>query len=188
MMSPQTRKTAAASPLPGDRNRSGSLRYIEAPQAFEPDDRPSVFLAGATVGCPDWQSQAVDLLARAGFDGTVLNPRPSRNAGTDPYTAWAPFGWQDRYIRRADLVLFWNPIGLVRVHACYEAGLFTPYGGTVVVGCNPADPAQRANRVLLAHRLPWLPVADTLADTVAAALAALDPARSADTADRPSKP
>ncbi|MEU4586598.1 hypothetical protein AB0F92_31760 [Kitasatospora aureofaciens] len=146
-----------------------NLRYVEAP---EPDGRPAVFLAGATVGCRDWQSEAVDLFATAGFDGTVLNPRPSRNPATDPYRAWQPFGWQDRNIRRTDVVLFWNPIGHVRVHDCYEAG-FTPYGGTVIVGCTPADPAQRANRVLLANLMPWLPVADTLAATVAAALAAL---------------
>ncbi|MFD7645695.1 hypothetical protein ACFV4P_34185 [Kitasatospora sp. NPDC059795] len=151
----------------------GRLRYVEAPEPFEPDGRPSVFLAGATVGCPDWQWKAVELLARAGFDGTVLNPRPSRNPATDPYAAWEPLGWQDRNIRRTAAVVFWNPIGPMRVQDCYEAGLFTPYGGLVVVGCDPADPVQRANRVLLAHRMPWLPVADSLAGTVAAALAAL---------------
>ncbi|MEV0530871.1 hypothetical protein [Kitasatospora sp. NPDC050463] len=149
------------------------LRYLEAPEPYAPDGRPAVFLAGATVDCPDWQSEAVDLFAIAGFDGTVLNPRPSRNPATNPYLAWLPFGWQDRNIRRTDVVLFWNPIGHVRVHDCYEAGLFSPYGGTVVVGCDPADPVQRANRVLLANLMPWLPVADTLADTVAAALATL---------------
>ncbi|MFJ8628162.1 hypothetical protein ACIRD3_35735 [Kitasatospora sp. NPDC093550] len=152
---------------------TASLRYIEAPEPYEPDALPSVFLAGATVGCPDWQWEAVELLASAGFEGTVLNPRPSRNRATDPYAAWAPFGWQDRNIRRTSAVLFWNPIGHVRVHDCYEAGLFSPYGGTVVVGCDPADPVQQANRVLLAHLMPWLPVTDTLADTVAAALTAL---------------
>ncbi|MEV7123983.1 hypothetical protein [Kitasatospora griseola] len=151
----------------------GRLRYVEAPEPFEPDGRPSVFLAGATVGCPDWQWEAVDLLARAGFDGTVLNPRPSRTPATDPYAAWAPLGWQDRNIRRTSVVLFWNPIGHLRVQDCYEAGVFTPYGGAVVVGCDPTDPVQRANRVLLAHRMPWLPVADSLPGTVAAALTAL---------------
>ncbi|WP_441245211.1 hypothetical protein [Kitasatospora sp. McL0602] len=149
------------------------LRYIEAPAPYEPDGLPSVFLAGATVGCPDWQSEAVDLLASAGFEGAVLNPRPSRNPATDPYAAWAPFGWQDTNIRRTALVLFWNPLGHVRVHDCYEAGLFTPYGGAVVVGSDPADPVQRANRVLLGHLMPWLPVADSLAGTVTAALAVL---------------
>ncbi len=59
----------------------------------------------------------------------------------------------------------------MRVHDCYEAGLFTPYAGAVVVGCDPSDPVQRANRVLLANLMPWLPVADTLASTVTAALA-----------------
>ncbi|MCX4752519.1 hypothetical protein [Kitasatospora purpeofusca] len=149
------------------------LRYLEVPQPYAPDGRPAVFLAGATVDCPDWQSEAVNLFAIAGFDGTVLNPRPSRNPATNPYLAWLPFGWQDRNIRRTDVVLFWNPIGHVRVHDCYEAGLFSPYGGTVVVGCDPADPVQRANRVLLANLMPWLPVADTLAGPVAAALATL---------------
>ncbi|MFB7474329.1 hypothetical protein [Kitasatospora sp. NPDC056184] len=158
---------------PGGALTTASLRYIEAPEPFEPDTLPSVFLAGATIGCPDWQWEAVGLLASAGFEGTVLNPRPSRNPATDPYAVWAPFGWQDRNIRRTSAVLFWNPIGHVRVHDCYEAGLFSPYGGAVVVGCDPADPVQQANRVLLAHLMPWLPVADSLAGTVTAALAAV---------------
>ncbi|MFB8201919.1 hypothetical protein [Kitasatospora purpeofusca] len=144
------------------------LRYIKAPQPFEPDGHPSIFLAGATIGCPDWQWEAVTLLAIA---GSVLNPRPSRNPATDPYAAWRPSGWQDTNIRRTSVVMFWNPIGHVRVQDCYEAALFTPYGGTVIVGSDPADPVQRANQVLLGHLMPWLPVADTLAATVTAALA-----------------
>ncbi|MGW2542528.1 hypothetical protein ACWC5I_17045 [Kitasatospora sp. NPDC001574] len=154
---------------------AAGLRYVEAPQPYEPDGRPSLFLAGATIGCPDWQSEAVDLLTTAGFEGTVLNPRPSRTRATDPYRAWRPFGWQDTNIRRCSAVLFWNPIGPARVQDCYEAGLFTPFGGAVVVGSDPADPVQQANRVLLAQCMPWLPVADTLAATVEAALAALGP-------------
>ncbi|WP_033825799.1 MULTISPECIES: hypothetical protein [unclassified Kitasatospora] len=174
MTTPPTHHTVALGSAPGRRDGGPErLRYIEAPEPFEPDGLPSVFLAGATVGCPDWQSETVDLLEAAGFDGTVLNPRPSRDPATDPYAAWAPFGWQDTNIRRTSVVLFWNPLGHVRVHDCYEADLFSPYGGTVVVGCDPADPVQQANRVLLANLMPWLPVADTLADTVAAALAAL---------------
>ncbi|GAA2118114.1 hypothetical protein GCM10009759_65110 [Kitasatospora saccharophila] len=154
------------------------LRYIEAPQQFEPDGLPSVYLAG-TVDCPDWQSQAVRLLADADFEGTVLNPRPSRNSVADPYAAWTPLGWQDRNIRRVDVVLFWNPIGHHHVRNCYEARLFTGRGGAVVVGCDLADPVQRAHRALLLHAVPWLPVADTLAATVCAALAELEAAASA---------
>ncbi|MFJ1707161.1 hypothetical protein [Kitasatospora sp. NPDC088346] len=174
MTTPPTHHTVALGHAHGRRDGGPErLRYIEAPTPFKPDGRLSVFLAGATVGCPDWQLEAVDLLAGTGFDGTVLNPRPSRHPATDPYAAWAPFGWQDTNIRRASLVLFWNPIGHVRVQDCYEAGLFSPYGGAVVVGSDPADPVQKANRVLLGHLMPWLPVADTLAETVTAALAAL---------------
>ncbi|MGW4694388.1 hypothetical protein OU787_25385 [Kitasatospora sp. YST-16] len=178
--------TTRPAPLPGPASPGSAepsfardgLRYIEAPQPFEPDGLPSVYLAGATVDCPDWQSQAVRLLEAAGFEGTVLNPRPSRNAAADPYAAWTPLGWQDRNIRRVDVVLFWNPIGHHHVRNCYEARLVAGQGG-VVVGCDPADPVQRAHRVLLLHAVPWLPVADTLAGTVCAALAELEavPAR-----------
>ncbi|WP_123559122.1 hypothetical protein [Kitasatospora cineracea] len=154
------------------------MRYIEAPEPFHPDGRPSLYLAGATVGCPDWQSEAVGLLEDAGFDGTVLNPRPSRNTVTNSYAAWSPFGWQDRNIRRTSVVLFWNPLSHARVQECYQAHLSTAYGGAVVVGCDPADIVQRANRALLVHALPWLAVADTLAGTVSAALAELEVAAS----------
>ncbi len=169
----------ATSPTPSAPPFSGAaaerLRYIEAPAPFVPDG-PSIYLFGRTAGCPDWQLEAVRLLAQLGWTGTVLNPRPSLNPRVNPFEVWQPFGWQERNIRRCDVVLFWNPIGHVRVQNCYEDGLFTPHGGAVVVGCDPADPVQRANRVLLLNAMPWLPVHDTLADTVTAALAALDAA------------
>ena len=31
------------------------MRYIEAPDEFEPDGTPSLFLAGGISGCGDWQ-------------------------------------------------------------------------------------------------------------------------------------
>ncbi|MFF4343041.1 hypothetical protein ACFY00_24315 [Kitasatospora sp. NPDC001540] len=170
------RASAAPEPPVGPASARRGLRYIEAPEPFEPDDLPSVYLAGAAVDCPDWQSGAVRLLEDAGFEGTVLNPRPSRNPAAAPCAAWTPLGWQDRNIRRVDVVLFWNPIGHHHVRNCYEANLFTSHGGAVVVGCDPADPVQRTHRALLGHAMPWLPVADTLAATVSAALATLEAA------------
>ncbi|MFI9787402.1 hypothetical protein ACIHEI_28440 [Kitasatospora sp. NPDC051984] len=174
-MTLQTRPFAPA-PLPPGGGNMGRLRYIEAPGDFEPDGRPSLYLAGATVDGPDWQWEAVGLLADAGFDGSVLNPRPSLNPATDPYRAWTPLGWQDRNIRRTGAVLYWNPLGHVRVHDRYTAGLLNQPGQLVVVGRDPADPVQQANRVLLAGVTPWLKVHDTLAATVAAVLDALDAA------------
>ncbi|MFJ4676945.1 hypothetical protein [Kitasatospora sp. NPDC088783] len=151
----------------------GGLRYVEAPAPFLPDGGASIYLFGKTVGCPDWQREAVGLLAGAAFAGTVLNPRPSFNPDGSPYDAWRPFGWQDRNVPKCDAVLFWNPISADRILAVYEAGLLAEPGTAVVVGGDPHDCEQRFLRGELERRLPWLPTADTLAATVHAALAAL---------------
>ncbi|QKW20563.1 hypothetical protein HUT16_17140 [Kitasatospora sp. NA04385] len=155
-------------------------RYIEAPAPFLPDGSPSIYLFGKTAGCPDWQIHVVRLLRELRWTGTVLNPRPSLTPTGSPYDAWRPFGWQDRNVPKCDVVLFWNPISADRVLSVYTAGLLAEPGTAVVFGSDPADPEQQALRGELERRLPWLPVADTLAATVHAALAELEaaPARS----------
>ncbi|MGV9266551.1 hypothetical protein ACWDRR_18055 [Kitasatospora sp. NPDC003701] len=160
------------------------MRYIEPPQEFTPDAGPSIYLAGPSIGVPHWQSEAVALLAAAGFTGTVLSPRPTR-PGADPFLAWAPFGWQDHNIRRTDCVLFWMPIGAQRIQDLYESHLFGRTAGTVVVGCDPDDPGQASTRHALGAVLPWLPVESTLADTVTAALAQLSAQTAAHTPPEP---
>ncbi len=149
------------------------MRYIEPPQEFVPDGRPSLYLAGRSIGVPDWQSEVVGLLDDAGFAGTVLSPRPTRSPGTDPFLAWAPFGWQDFNIRRVDCVLFWMPIGAQRIQDLYESHLLGRTTGAVVVGCDPNDPDQASTRNTLGSLMPWLPVESTLAGAVSAALAQL---------------
>ncbi|MFJ2778201.1 hypothetical protein [Kitasatospora sp. NPDC087315] len=146
------------------------MKYIEAPQNFHPDGRPSVYLAGQSMGCPDWQAEAVNLFATAGFTGTVLSPRPSRNPRFDPFWAWRPNGWQDQTIGRCDIAMFWRPLGLDRVQDLYELHLFGRSKTTVVVGCDPRDPVQATARAAIHARMPWLPVEPTLGETVRAAL------------------
>ncbi|MEU6233029.1 hypothetical protein [Kitasatospora sp. NPDC047058] len=158
------------------------MRLIEPPQEFIADGQLSLYLAGRSIGVPHWQSEAVALLADAGFDGTVLSPRPT-SPGADPYLAWKPFGWQDHTIRRVDCVMFWMPIGAQRIQDLYESHLLGRTTGAVVVGC---DLDHASTRNTLRSLLPWLPVESTLADTVAAALAQLShPAIARDPAAEP---
>ncbi len=77
----------------------------------------SVFLAGPSPRSPeipDWRPQALEVLQRAGFDGTVLIPIPearfSGSGGNEP--GWSYTGqveWEAKARARADVIVFWVP-------------------------------------------------------------------------------
>ncbi|MFJ9947699.1 hypothetical protein [Kitasatospora sp. NPDC091207] len=151
---------------PGPRRSPDEI--CRSPQRFDPDGAPSVYLAGQSIGCPDWQSETADLLAAARFDRTVLNPRPSRNPTVDPYAMrrgcrsagrTAPFAWPTSSCSGGRSARYGSRISTS----------LTSLGrskSAVVVGCDTADPARSATRAALLECIPWLPVEETLAATV----------------------
>jgi hypothetical protein len=141
----------------------------EAPDEYRPGDRPALFLAGGITDCPDWQADAVGLLAHVPV--VVFNPRRTNFPIDDPDAAPAQISWEFRHLWRADVVLFWFAGGpSVQPIVLYELGAHAAAGRPVAVGCDP-DYRRRADVVLqLGHARPDVPVRDSLAATCAEAV------------------
>jgi nucleoside 2-deoxyribosyltransferase-like protein len=148
-----------------------TARYVEAPEEYA-GDRPSIFLAGGITGCPDWQSDAVRMLAAEPV--VVLNPRRPHFDLGDPMATEAQIRWEHTHLHRAAVVLFWFSAGpSPQPIALYELGAMAAADRRIAVGADP-DYVRRADvRIQLALSRPDLVVRSDLAGTVAAAVAAL---------------
>ena len=141
--------------------------HVVAPETFD-GTGPVLFLAGGITGCPDWQAEAVSLLAAA--EVTVMNPRRPGRMADVPDPAAEQVAWEFRYLNRADVVLFWFPSGeAVQPIALYELGRIAAGPKPVAVGADPGY-LRRLDVVLqLSHARPDVPVHATLAATVGCA-------------------
>ena len=145
----------------------------------EPPDRwtASLFLAGPTPRTPDvasWRPAALaEVVSRWAGPGplVVFVPEPSD-------AVWPEYDhqrtWELRWGDRADVVLFWIPRGpgMPALTTNDEWGRWKD-SGRVVLGTPPDAASVRYQRGYAADR--HIPLADTLVDTVAAAMTVLGP-------------
>jgi len=105
---------------------------------------------------------------------TVLNPRRRRSPPDDPRVAAEQVAWENAYLDRADVVLFWFPGGLaLQPISLYELGKIAAGGKPMAVGADAAY-RRRLDVVLqLSHARPDVVVHPTLTQTVAHARALL---------------
>ncbi|MER6391517.1 nucleoside 2-deoxyribosyltransferase domain-containing protein [Streptomyces sp. NPDC001523] len=143
-----------------------------------PSTGPSVFLAGPTPRAdgpvPSWRPDAIGELTTQWTDRqplTVLNPESRGGVQAAHYDDQVD--WETDARRHADAILFWIPRDLVSLPGFttnVEFGLDVATG-RAVLGCPPDCPNPERNRYLVhVARRHGVPVAETLHDTVAAAL------------------
>jgi hypothetical protein len=144
------------------------VRYLKAPEAYD-GPGPVLFLAGGISNCPDWQTEAAELL-RDVPGLTVLNPRRSAFDLADPAAAAEQIAWEYAHLRRSDVVLFWfAPGGSVQPITLYELGVHVTRGVPLAVGADPEYPRRLDVEVQLSLARPGLRVHSTVAATVAQA-------------------
>jgi hypothetical protein len=114
------------------------LRYVEAPDEYEPGPLPAVFLAGGITGCPDWQREVVGLLREEAV--VLLNPRREAFPIGDPEAGPGQIAWEHRHLRKADAVLFWFPCEALCPIALYELGAWSMTARPLFVGTHPDYP------------------------------------------------
>jgi Nucleoside 2-deoxyribosyltransferase like len=133
----------------------------------------SIFLAGPTprgenVG--SWRPAAIAELERQGFDGAVYIPEDRSGVYHGDYDHQV--AWEEEFLERADVVLFWVPRSLPNMPAFttnVEWGRWK-YSGKAVLG-TPPEGERNDYLVHYATQL-GIPQSDTLAESCALAIAA----------------
>ena len=142
-----------------------------------PSGVPSVFLAGPTPrpgGVPSWRPAAVAELARKRGTAPLAVLSPESRGGRRAAQYDCQVRWETAARASASAVLFWVPRDLAEMPGFttnVEFGLDVGAGRPVVLGCPPDCPDPERNRYLAwVAREHGVPVLETLAQTVAAAL------------------
>lgn len=92
-----------------DFERTLKLLYVDQPQ-FE--QGPAIFLAGPTPrshSVKSWRPNAVEILERLGYDGTVLIPEGSQPDNTWPVGFMTQVEWEHAGLENCTVVCFWIP-------------------------------------------------------------------------------
>jgi hypothetical protein len=149
---------------------------VVGPPDYPPLAGPVVFLAGPIQGAPDWQAEAVRLLAGRAPHVHVANPRRAYFPGEFVYDAQVD--WETHHLRRAaadGVVLFW--LAREAAHDCGRAYAQTTRfelaewkvrherdGVRLVVGIEDGFTGARYVRRRFAQDCPRVPLCATLAE------------------------
>ena len=152
------------------------MQVIHAREAFPERWTKSLFLAGPTPrdkATPSWRPEALRFLEAAGYDGVVLHPedRGINGCAITPEQYEPQIRWEHEALQRADVILFWVPRDLKEMPAFTTNIEWGEHyaSGKVVLGYPPNTPKMG----YFATKARWhgLPVASTLQDSIALALA-----------------
>lgn len=97
-------------------------------------ERPSIFLAGGIVGCPDWQSETEEQLSGS---YKVYNPRQTEFDFSKKDAAREQIQWEYRFLNKADAIMFWFCEETIQPIVMFELGRWSYVQKTIFVGSDP---------------------------------------------------
>ena len=95
---------------------------------------PDIFLAGGVTYSPNWQKEALEMLA--GTDLVVANPRRDEIISAIGETARQQIVWEFENLKSAKVVLFWFP-NAETIITFLELGKELARKSNIVVGVDP---------------------------------------------------
>lgn len=107
---------------------------IKTPISSNQDLIPDIFLAGGVTYSPDWQKEALKMLA--GTDLIVANPRRDEIISAIGETARQQIIWEFENLKSAKVVLFWFP-NAETIITFLELGKELARKSNIVVGVDP---------------------------------------------------
>lgn len=116
------------------------MKYIEAPEeyVYQNGDGYCHFLAGGIKNCPDWQTEALEMLKLS--DLVIFNPR-RKIFSNDPQSAIDQITWEHNHLRKAHAIIFWFPCETNCPITLYELGAWSMKGTKpIYVGVHPDYP------------------------------------------------
>ena len=139
---------------------------IKTPTSPNQDLTPDIFLAGGVTYSPDWQKEALKMLA--GTDLIVANPRRDELISAVGAPARQQITWEFKNLKSAKVVLFWFP-NAETIITFLELGKELARKSRIVVGVDP-DYNRRFDIETQVHlELPRAVIYTTLDETVRAA-------------------
>ena len=139
---------------------------IKTPVSSNQDLIPDIFLAGGVTYSPDWQKEALKMLA--GTDLIVANPRRDEFISAVGAPARQQIIWEFKNLKSAKVVMFWFP-NAETIITFLELGKELARKSNIVVGVDP-DYSRRFDIETQVHlELPRAVIYTTLDETVRAA-------------------
>ena len=139
---------------------------IKTPVSSNQDLTPDIFLAGGVTYSPNWQKEALEMLADT--DLIVANPRRDEIVSAVGETARRQIIWEFENLKSAKVVLFWFP-NAETIITFLELGKELARKSRIVVGVDP-DYSRRFDIETQVHsELPSAVIYTTLDETVRAA-------------------
>lgn len=97
------------------------MQYIEAVNSDNINNKLSLFLAGGITGTHNWQKDFIEKVKD--LEITIINPRRSKDFDwNDKNVSSEQIKWEHKFIRKANLVLFWFPPETLCPIALFELG------------------------------------------------------------------
>jgi hypothetical protein len=110
--------------------------YVEAPNKGPVGGTiPSLFLAGAITGAPQWQDELVKDLENLNL--VVYNPRRKNFPIHDPSAAAAQIKWEFDNLRKASMISFWFCKETMGPIVLFELGAHLMTPKPIVIGMDP---------------------------------------------------
>ena len=107
---------------------------IKTPISSNQELIPDIFLAGGVTYSPNWQKEALEMLA--GTDLVVANPRRDEIISAIGETARQQIIWEFENLKSAKVVLFWFP-NAETIITFLELGKELARKSNIVVGVDP---------------------------------------------------
>lgn len=107
---------------------------IKTPISSNQELIPDIFLAGGVTYSPNWQKEALEMLA--GTDLVVANPRRDEIISAIGETARQQIVWEFENLKSAKVVLFWFP-NAETIITFLELGKELARKSNIVVGVDP---------------------------------------------------
>ena len=139
---------------------------IKTPVSSNQDLIPDIFLAGGVTYSPNWQKEALEMLADT--DLIVANPRRDEIVSSVGDTARRQIIWEFENLKSAKVVLFWFP-NAETIITFLELGKELARKSRIVVGTDPNYNRRFDIETQVRLELPRAVIYTTLDETVRAA-------------------
>ena len=136
---------------------------IKTPISSNQDLTPDIFLAGGVTYSPNWQKEALEMLA--GTDLIVANPRRDEIISAIGETARQQIIWEFENLKSAKVVLFWFP-NTETIITFLELGKELARKSNIVVGVDPEYNRRFDIETQVHLELPRAVIYTTLDETV----------------------